>query len=82
MSSIPKRRHPDCKNDDCKVCLEDHRALELYFLSQLWRGPDWLGEYRTWLDKHKIPAEANGWGSREAFDPTNINAFVAERTAE
>lgn len=42
-------------------------------------GSDWLGKYRSWLDKNGIPAEVDGWPSPEAKDEANIAAFIAHR---
>lgn len=40
---------------------------------------DALGDYRRWLDRHKIYAEgADGWGTRNAFDAENIKAYLRE----
>ena len=76
---LPDRRHPNCKEPLCHACLEDHTALKYYFTEALnIPGQDWLGRYRMWLDENNIHAEANGWGSCEAFDPKNIEAFIAD----
>ena len=41
-------------------------------------GVDWLNRYRIWLDKNNIPAETNGWASKEAFNSKNIFNFINE----
>lgn len=78
----PVRRHPGCENPRCRVCLEDHESLAQYIAFRVYGaegGPpeDWLARYRAYLDSHGIEAEENGWGSLQAFDPANIEAFVA-----
>lgn len=75
--AAPVRRHPDCAESDCDVCLHDHNHLGLYIGLKCGGSllTDWLGEYRKWLDKQGIPAEVNGWASRQAFDGKNVSAF-------
>ncbi len=80
--TVPVRRHPDCADDDCPTCLEDHEALADYVRAQMGCAGDWLRLYRLWLDAHDIPAEVNGWASRQAFDAGNIKAFLDERKGE
>ena len=40
---------------------------------------DWLGAYRTWLDKHIIRADVGGWPSPEAFSQINVRHFIKEK---
>ena len=85
-STLPMRRHPDCQQDRCEVCLADHGALSDYLEAMISPGSArhtcWLEEYRKWLDKHAIPAETHGWASREACDTINIEAFIKEKKEE
>lgn len=76
-TSIPKRQHENCDNYECKVCLADHSALAEYFQYRLKNAKeDWLMQYRRWLDANEIPAETNGWASKEAFAKENVDAFI------
>jgi len=80
--NIPIRRHLDCNDDNCLICLQDHDYLDNYFyhhLNNLCPPKDWLGEYRKWLDENEIPSEINGWASRESFIEKNIARFISER---
>ena len=75
---IPIQRHLFCRISRCAVCLLDCDALRDYLASKL--GPhsptDWLGEYRSWLDRAGIAAETEwGWGHPNFFKPVNIKAF-------
>lgn len=82
-SNIPTRRHPNCKDSNCSVCLDDHDKLLKYFQQRLGQPhQDFLRLYRKWLDDNEIPAEVNGWGSKEAFDPKNIELFVKSNLDE
>lgn len=76
--AIPIRRHIDCVWHECQICMSDHEALANYFEETIGyrTKTDWLGKYRQWLDANNIPAEVNGWASRQAFDPKNVKAFV------
>ena len=80
MSDFPTRAHLDCPLDYCRVCLDDHMALDNYIETASGanrRFHDFLGEYRTWLDAHNIPAEgADGWGTLQTFDKANVDAFI------
>ena len=78
--AAPVRRHPDCAESDCQICLDDHHYLGLYIGLNIGGSmlTDWLGKYRAWLDKKGIPAEVNGWASRQAFDKENVSAFIKD----
>ena len=78
--AAPVRRHPDCAESDCQICMTDHHYLGLYIGLKSGGSmlTDWLGKYRTWLDKKGIPAEVNGWASRQAFDEKNVSAFIED----
>ena len=76
--AAPVRRHPDCAESDCQTCLDDHQALADFIESKIGYSLDWLGEYRAYLDAKKIPAEVNGWASRQAFDEKNVSAFIED----
>ena len=80
MTATPRRRHRDCEEPDCRICLDDHSALLAYFEREIGHSSrsDWLGRYRSWLDAHGIPAETHGWGSREAWTETYIAEFIRE----
>lgn len=42
---------------------------------------DWLGRYRSWLDRHGIPAEGeDGWPTPEAYDGDTLGRFIREHT--
>ena len=73
------QRHPNCKNSDCGICLDDAIALERHLIQRTGDTyHDLLGEYRTWLDKRGITAETEyGWPTEQAYDDENINAFTA-----
>lgn len=82
LLAFPVRRHAGgyCDIDQCRVCLDDHMALAEY-IHDVTQAPrrfhDFLGEYRTWLDNHGIPAEGeDGWATREAWDKDNVHAFI------
>lgn len=74
----PKRRHPDCPDHDCRICLEDHEALNAFLAHRIGLRDDWLRRYRAWLEREGIPAEANGWASAQAFDTKNVAVFIDE----
>ncbi len=78
LLGIPVRRHPDCAKSDCEICLNDHESLAKYFQAKIGGCQDWLGAYRKWLDAETIPAEVNGWASRQAFDEKNVSAFIED----
>ena len=81
---VPVRRHPDCDLAYCETCLADHTALARYLRRAVGFGPsvDALESYRSWLDRNGIPAETNGWASREAFSPKTVERFVEEMRSE
>lgn len=76
--AAPVRRHHNCAESDCRTCLDDHQALADYLQEKIGGCQDWLGEYRKWLDANGIPAEVNGWASRQAFDEKNVSAFIKD----
>lgn len=80
LSEFPKRKHPNCKNPDCLICLYDHQHLERFFKQIFNYDTDWLSKYRNWLDDHHINSETNGWASKEAYHTDNIKQFILEQT--
>ena len=76
--AAPVRRHPDCAESGCQTCLDDHQALADFIEAKIGYSRDWLGEYRAYLDAKHIPAEVNGWASRQAFDEKNVSAFIED----
>ena len=78
LLAAPVRRHPDCAESGCQTCLDDHQALADFIESKIGYSRDWLGEYRAYLDAKHIPAEVNGWASRQAFDEKNVSAFIED----
>lgn len=83
LREFPARRHLDCRKDRCRVCLEDHLALDSYIeaTSRSFRARhDFLGEYVKWLDGKGIPAETEGgWATDRAWDKENVHAFIADK---
>ena len=81
LLAFPIRHHYEC-HADCKLCLDDHMRLAdfLYEVGGIPRRMvDALGDYRRWLDKHKIYAEGHdGWGTRNFFDAENIKAYLRD----
>ncbi len=81
LLAFPIRHHYEC-HAGCEVCLDDHTQLAdfLYKVGGIPRSRvDALGDYRRWLDRHKIYAEgADGWGTRNTFDAANIRAYLRE----
>jgi len=80
LLAFPVRHHFDCYVDGCQTCLDDHLALGEY-IHAVTQAPrrfhDFLGEYRTWLDNHEIPAESDdGWATKQAWDKENVHAFI------
>ena len=78
LLTAPVRRHPDCAESVCQTCLDDHQALADFIEAKIGYSRDWLGEYRAYLDAKEIPAEVNGWASRQAFDEKNVSAFIKD----
>jgi len=74
-----KLHHPNCQSNNCIVCLKDHRALEHILWKKIGMNTsihDVLYEYRSWLDRHKIPSHTEwGWASVETFRDSNIEQF-------
>jgi len=83
---MPIQRHPNCKQDRCKTCLEDATTLTDYLFERTGlqrRFHDMLGEYRRWLDINEIPAESpTGWPMPEVYQRENVDAFVKHMVGE
>lgn len=75
-----KLRHPNCQNNNCWICLQDHERLGQYLAEAANNDTvDHLGKYHSWLSTHDIDPETEwGWATPEAFDPSNISAYVKE----
>jgi hypothetical protein len=44
---------------------------------------DVLSMYRSWLDRHAIPAEGtDGWPTEDAYDDANVQRWGREMTEE
>jgi len=73
-------RHPNCKEQDCSVCMEDHMLLETELRSRCGgRKLDWLSKYHSFISKRLGRAETEwGWATPECFEEVNINAFVED----
>ena len=76
------QRHPNCKEDECRICLEDHEALE----DRLGKETgvmlcDHLCQYRRFIDKRLGRSSETewGWGCPEIFEEGNIKAYLIIR---
>jgi hypothetical protein len=78
--NFPKQRHINCQNTDCPICLEDHLAVGEYIENEINLHYDWLGRYRTFLDKKfKRSTETEfGWATEEFFDAKNADEFIKD----
>ena len=76
---FPRMRHPECTDQTCGVCMDDHIALKTYLDDSLGGNEDWLSKYHTWCTENGIRAETeHGWASPEAFREENVETFILE----
>lgn len=72
-------RHPNCQDDRCQICLEDHAKVSerLEELTQNYRS-DLDGYFHHWLKcVKKIEPETEwGWGTSAWFDDGLIQEFA------
>lgn len=72
--------HPFCQRECCEVCLNDHYNLGEYLKSKCGNlsRVDWLGEYRTFMDKRMGHSTETkwGWGDPVIFKSDHVEAFI------
>ncbi len=76
------QRHPNCKQDNCEVCLEDHEALEERLRKEMGGNLiDHLCQYRKFMDKRLGRSSETdwGWACPEVFEEENIKAYLREK---
>ena len=78
--------HSMCQDHDCKICLDDHIALEQELKKRCGGANlDWLSKYHKFITLNFGEAETEfGWATPKSFDESNIDAFVNDwkRTEE
>lgn len=55
--------------------------LDKFFDTHLNSKHDWAGKYHSWLKSYGLePETENGWWSRAAFNPLNLQCFILDYT--
>jgi hypothetical protein len=71
--------HTNCENTDCKICYNDHIALEEELEERTGNhSVDHLGRYESFLRKNLgIKTETEwGWATQECFEEYNIQKYM------
>lgn len=71
--------HPNCRNDDCEICLNDHYSLGELLDEKCETGNriDHLGKMHLWMTRSGLQAETEwGWATPQTFKKSNIDAYV------
>lgn len=86
---VTPKNHSDWDMDisqyhpEFKKVLKAHLSINEYLDDQLAGNLDWAGRYATWLNFFGIHHETkNGWWSKRAVMPENIDLFIEENKSE